>query len=618
MAEKRQRTASSEDCVRPDETEVRRVLEERKQYYRRRDLEVRKDVELYQQDYLLDTPPDFHQVKTPTTKAVPDRLADRLGSGRMQVRMEPRRPGGAEKTRVEKLEKAAGALIYLARKREHFNPIRAMALHAFNRGAFAPKIQIDMQAFVKEPVRGDFDTEGEFKRAAKLWEYKRITRFPVIFGVRPIESLYPDPETDGENSVIEHYKRRVGDIKKNYPMWSEWGTEIGSLGRFKDDDRVDFTEIHDRDWRGAMVEGEWLPIGDFKPGPIENVFGRPPYFIRYAGFGDPVAEPHNKCVSILRAVRDTSVAQSRLLSIIDSVAENEAYGSTLVKKGDSGAQDFRLAPGAINEMDDPQAVRPYAPRGISGEIMSALSLMQSASEYGSAAGEAIGQYSNRRGAQAPSGVAAAIMTGQSSMLIDPVKGAIEDALSDIVPFLFWTFDTVVGEEVPIYGQVGEDSFVNLTLSPALIDGFYGPVYVNMLLREPESDYASWQLGIQAIEAGFPMDFVLDKLLKIENSGSMAQTMMARKIAFSPEVISGYVIPRFVEHLKAKVDSTADAMPGENVPAPAGASGLPTMTGMAGGDVTNPGVPGDAMARAQMGIAIPGPMAGPPITSGPIG
>lgn len=581
---------------------------------------MKLDVDLYNQDYVIDTPPDFHQVRTPTTKAVPDRLADRLGSGRMQVRMEPRRAGSAEKARVEKLEKSASALIYLARKREHFNPIRAMSLHAFNRGAFAAKIQIDMQAFIPEPVRKDFDTDGEWRKAGKLWEYKRITRFPVIFGVRPIETLYQDPESDGENDVIEHYERRVGDIKKDHPDWIGW-SRFGHTGRYSDDTRVRYTSVWTRDWRGAMVEDEWLPIGKFKAGPIENAFGRPPYFIRYAGFGDPAAEPHNKCVSILRAVRDTSIAQSRLLSIIDSVAENEAYGATLVKKGDSGVADFRLAPGAINEMDDPQAVRPYSPRGISSEIMGALSLMQQASEYGSASSEVIGQYANRRGATPPSGVSAAITTGQASMLLDPVKGAVEDALSDIVPFLFWTFENVIEEEIPLYGKVGEDSFVNLTLTPGMIDGHYGPVFINLMLREPESDFASWSLGIQAIEAGLPLDFVLEKLLKIENSNSMAQTMMARKIAFSPEVISGYVIPRFIENLKATVENSADKMPGENVPAPAGAvmPGLPTMGGgMTGGDVSGMQVPEDAMVRAQAGIAMPSLATGPPVVTGPIG
>lgn len=602
--------------------DVMNVLTTLKSFYQKRNDEVKTDVELYNRDYTLGVPAGFIGIKSPTTKAVPDRAADRLGQGLLQTHMEPRRPGQTEKDRIEQLEKAAASLVYLARKRAKYNPIRAMALHGFNRGAICVKFMIDPGADHETPERSDFETDYDFEKAKKLWGYRQLERFPLMLDVRPIESIYPDPETDGDNFVIENYRRRVGDIKKNYPNWDGWDS-LASLKKdggqrkrnrtFKDDETVEYTEIWTREWRAAIVEGQWLPLADDLPeGPVPNLYGRPPYFIRYSGFGDPSGKPEEKCVSILRAVRDVAKMESRLLTIVDKLAEDEAYGSTVIDSKDEAAKaTMQFGPAAIIESDmlgEGKGPRPYKPQNNLDAALQALGVSQRATESGAVPGEAIGQPSQSR-TGTPSGVAAAILTGQASMVIDPCKGAIEDLLSDLIPFMFYVIDDVWARPLKIYGQVGEKSFVSMDLKPDVIDGHYGPVYVTLKLRAPEQDHASWNLGIQAMSAVGPQPWVFEKFFAIENADSFVKQMMVLKLAYSDETMA-YLNARLIERLQAKANNTADTIPGSKVPAPgplpAPGMGVDPTTGqpMMRADGSG-GPPMDPMMKATLGIA-PGP------------
>lgn len=628
--------------------DVEEALQQARTYYARRDKEVKKDVELYNQDYTLDMPKDFHQIKTPTTKTMCDRPADRLGSGRMQVHIEPRRAGAKERRHVEALERAATVLPYMMRKRVKYNPIRGAALHHFNRGAAVFKVQVDINAANSMPNIKDYGTARAFTAAKKLWQLRNISSFPVVLDVRPIEAIYPDTESDGENYVIENYRRRVGDIKKNYPHWDGWRdllskkkSQYRKQSEYTDDLQVEYTEIWTPNYRAVMVEKQFINIGRFEPGPVPNLLGRVPYFLRYAGFGDPAGEPHQRCVSILRGIRDTSRSMSRLFSIIDTVAENEAYGAVLYKKGDSGGEDFEIGPGAKNAMDFPELVKPYQAQGVNPSLLSALGAINAANEYGSVAAEAIGQPPpGGRGPFPMSGVAAAIQGGSASMILDPVKSAIQDALEDIIPFTFYIFDQVIDTEFPLYGQVGENQFVQLSLGPADVDSHYGPVFVELKMRAPEDDYAKYQLGIQAMQAGFPPEFVMEKFFGIENAESVVREMMARQIAYSPTVREQYLIPRMLERLKAQNSGSADVLPGQRTPAPAtfalppngmpvgpdgmpvgpdgmpmGPNGVPAAANGMGGTPVALEPPADAMVRAAMGMTTPaGPMGTPPVVT----
>jgi hypothetical protein len=336
--------------------DVLSALEELKTYYKNRNLEVRKDVELYNRDYTLNVPAGFIEVKTHSTKTICDRGADRLGSGRLQVHMEPRRTGRKEEQRIEKMEKAGSALFYQARRRAKYNPVRALALHGFNRGAMVAKFQLDMDSVTVAPARSEFDSELAYKKALKLWEYRQLEKFPLLIDARPIEAIFPDTETDGDNFVIEYYNRRVGDIKKNYPGWAEHFGSLLDSGylrkskgkskdkRYADDVAVEYLEVWTREWRGVIVEGAWCPIGDFPAGPIPNLFGRPPYFIRYT-FGDPTGKPEEKCSSILRPIRDEAMMESRMMTVVQAVAETGAYGATVIDEAQGQRRSASVAAG---------------------------------------------------------------------------------------------------------------------------------------------------------------------------------------------------------------------------------------------------------------------------------
>lgn len=617
--------------AKPTEKDIQNQLDEAKTYYHKRNVEVKTDVELYNHEFILDVPEGFHTIKSPTTRSMCDRAADRIGSGRFQAHMEPRNDSPTEKKRVEKKEKAGAVLPWMMRRRSKFNPIRGLALHAFNRGAMVAKIQVDARMAEGQPKREDHGSDVAFRSAMKLWAYQSVAQFPVTLDCRPIEHIYMDPETDGDNWVLESYDRRVGEIKKNHPTWDGWKSPIfhrddkgrwSKRSEFNDNSRVRYTEGYTPFWRFAMVENEFLPIGDAAPGPVPNLLSRPPYFIRYAGFGDPAGSPHQRCVSILRGIRDTSRSMSRIFSIIDTVAENEAYGATLLKSGDTGNEKFEIGPGAKNIMDFPELVKPYQAQGVNPSLLSALAAIQAANEYGSVSSDAIGQPPmGGRGPFPQSGVAAAISTGQASMVIDPVNSALEDLFSDLIPFVFYIFDEVLETELPVFGQVGEGSYVQMTLKTDELDGHYGPVFVKNLLRSPEDDYAKYQLGIQALSSGLPPEFTMEKFFGVENAHAMVKDMMAKQIAYSPKVRDEYLIPRLIERLKAQNENRAEEIPGSKIPVPAGAppQQIPVdpMTGQPmlppGGQPTPdlgsapmPAAPDDAMTAATMGLPISGP------------
>lgn len=609
---------SLKDIAASDVTSVMEIL---RRYYQNRDKEVAVDIELYRQNFDLKVAPGTIPIKSGTTKSICDRAADRLGSGRIQTHMDARRPGAKEKARVEKMEQAASVLFYLARKRAKYNPIRALGLHGLNRGAMVAKFQLDLDALATQPDRANFNSDTAFMKAEKLWKYRQLERFPLLIDARPIESIYPDPETDGDNFVIEHYKRRVGDLKKNYPQFESWAmdnlfkkTSTGRKSRknYDDDEMIEYTEIWTREWRGVIVEGDWVPIGKFPAGPIPNVYGRPPYFVRFAGFGDPTGTPEEKCVSVLRGVRDAALMESRMLTVVGKVAEDEAYGATVIDSDDESAiSTLSFGPGAIVQSDlhkeggGPKALQQQHNLPA---VLQALQVAQRSTESGAVPNEAIGQASNSR-TGTPSGVAAAILTGQASMIIDPIKGALEDLISEMIPFMFYVLDTVWDGKLALYGQVGQTSFVNFDLDSNLIDGHYGPVYVELKLQKPEDNHAAWNLGIQAASTGkFPDEFILERFFAVENAAEMVKDATAQRIAQSEPVMQ-YLTARLIERLQAKAQGTADKIPGQNVPAPGpippqmmGPGGpMPPSDGMAG-------PPMDPMMRATLGI--PGGQAGP--------
>ena len=606
---------------------VEQILADRRSHRNLLRTQIREDLELYRQSYEIDMPPNFHQVNTPTTTTVVDRLADRIGSAQIIAHMEPRRSGVEEKKRVESLEKAAIALTWLARKRNKYNVIRGMAHHGASRGGFVLKIQVEPENWKAQPVKEN-ESDVSYKRRLASWKYEAIASFPILMGVRPMEAIYPDPETDGDHDIIEHYQRRVGDIKKNYPNWPAWTSlfgegrrfrdEQGRFARYTDDVIVDYTEIWTRNWRGVIVGGKWVPIGsqtEEAAGPVRNVFGRPPYFLRYAGFGDPEGAPEERCRSILRPGRTTFIALTRLLSIIDTVAENEAYGTTLLKTGDSGNKNFSIAPGSKNEMDDPASVRPYRPDGLNPMVLQALGLMQGVAESGSVPSEAIGQQpSFRRGTAGMSGVGASIITGQASMILSPLVDAIKDCLSDAISFILYIVDAVVPRELPIWGQVGEKQFVQVTLDSDLIDGHYGPVYVSLALKDPEEDYAREEAGVRALGAGLQLPFVLERFFRIENAESMTNSILSRQIAFHPEMVTKFFVPRLIAALEAQTGSGGPGGPGGPGSPPNGQVPGEIPQGMSPeqqASMTGPEMPfgGDLRALAAAGVAPDGSMGG---------
>ena len=596
--------------------------------------EVKIDVEMYRQKYRIAVPADFVQVKSPTTRSICDRAADRLGSGRFQIHMEPRpnRRGKSEKDHVESMEQAAQAILFAARRRARYNPIRGMALHAFNRGAFVPKFQVDLKGLEGKPTRKQGESAVEFLRRRKKWDYDQLNRFPLLLDVRPIESIFPDAESDGDNWVIEHYLRRVGDIKRNYPAWEGWSSEFsrtasGSKKRatHTDEDFVTYTEAWTCDWRGVMVEDDWIPVvEDEGPGPVDNLLGRPPYWIRYAGFGDPSASPEERCVSILRGVRDTAKLESRLLTVIAALAENEAYGSIVMKTDDTGAAGFSLAPGAINEMDNPELVKSVKPENNLRDALAAMGLVKQLVDAGAVPSEARGAPSPSRSGAPPSGVAAAILTGQASMILDPVIDSINAWASEFVPFCFYVVDNVIEEPIEVAAQISTDRFVSQRLDSKLIDGHYGPVFAELKLRAPEDDYAKWNLGIQAIERMGPHPFIFEKFFGIENAEAFVEELQTRQIVNS-ETIGMLLQQRLAAKLAAKWDGTADPGPGSQTAAPASSTAVPdpsappTLSGPlpleAAAAVSPQGnMPLDARVRASMGVT-PGPGGtGGPVTA----
>lgn len=603
------------------EVDVLSALDELKNYYKRRNDEIRKDVELYNRDYSLKVPAGIIEVRTHSTKTICDRGADRVGSGRLQVHMEPRRPGRKEEQRVEKMEKAGAALFYLARKRAKYNPVRALGLHGFNRGAMVAKFQLDSEGWDDAPDRANFDSDLAFKKASKLWQYRQYERFPMMIDARPIEAIYPDTETDGDNFVIEHYHRKVGDIKKNYPQWSEHFGSLLSGGyarkgkskikKYADDTIVEYVEVWTREWRGVIVEGAWCPIGDFPAGPIPNLYGRPPYFIRYT-FGDPTGKPEEKCSSILRPIRDEAQMESRMMTVVQAVAETGAYGATVINSKDDAAKaTIQFGPGAVIESDMPDGQRPtpLVQANRLGDALQALQVAQGAVSEGAVPSEARGAAAPGRGGT-PSGVAAALLTGQASMVIAPVKDAMEDLISDMLPFIFYVLDVVWDGKLKLYGQVGSDQFVDIELDSEVIDGHYAPVYVDLRLNKIENEQAAYNLGIQAAATGkFPDAWIMETFFGVENADAMLEDAHANRIANSDEV-DAYLKARLIEKLQAKAAGKADAIPGSTVPAPAGAPAqVMPADGMAG-------PPLDPMMQASMGQTQVGPgaagMVAPPV------
>ena len=609
----------------------------RDQYYCNRDKEVKIDVEMYRQAYELDFPESggFHTIKSPNTRNIPDRFADRIGKGRLVAHMDARRPGPEEKKHVETLERAAVAIPEMARLHQKSNPNRAFGLHSANRGGFVAKAQWNMDAFNAVPVRkaGWSNVRWDIERKMSL--FRQFDRFPLTVEARPIESIYPDPETDGNEYVIEHYERTAGDIRKNLPGWDGWKTEpVGkeefrvTNHRYEDNERVIYTEVWTCEWRAVIIENQFVKLQkDLPAGPVPNLFGRPPYWIKFP-FGDPTGPPEERCVGLLRAIRYTAKSESRMLSIIDTLAENEAYGAIVISSKDKAAEEtMSFAPGAQVKTDDPDhPPKPLAPQNNVDKVMAAFGLIQRETERGSVPSAAIGQFQTSPGASGapPSGVAASILTGESSMVVDPVKTAIEDFYSEFMPWVFFVLDAVVKKDLRVYGMVGDNVYFNIDLNSTTIDEHYGPVTYTLLLREPQDDFARMNVGSQML-GKLPLVFILEKFFGIENAHETVKRMTIDNIVQSEEVVKGYLIPRLIEQLQAADKNIAPSDPGRKVPAPMGAPGMmmDPMTGMpmdpmaamvAAGqgapqptaDATQSSVDGmDVSMRSRMNIA-PGP------------
>lgn len=473
--------------------------------------------------------PDGYNVIYPDTgRTIVMTAADHVAGDSPKVQVPEAGLSKAAQDRSERLEKGLQAALYRAQAALLENPIRTLVINGLWSGMMVAQGPIfDAEAWGMEPVESDYDDGEAYADDRDEYEDNKKVKWPFFWRAIDPRYVYPDPGTCGKKWVIVSYERIAGDIKAQWPQWDMRLKGTSSDQPLPEDAKVQWYEYWDETKRIYMVGGEIL---DQRP----HRYGKPPFQIRSAGYGDDSGKPEERFRSILWPARSLLVAQIGAWSHRDALIRRTAWTQMLAPKN---AGFDSLEPGTVKELEerflaDPNLIRavseinPVAISAVDGEIASLDFQIEKATFPNVVQGI--------RAKGINSGYGQNSLVAQAKVKYGAVAVNLKSLLEEFLVDLAHCVEKVVEEPVPVWGHTQWGS-VDSVLRPEDIDGLrYVVVTVNPKLPADRANEV--EIGGAMLDRGvIDKDTYVQDFLGYENPGEMRIRVLRDRALDSPEI-----------------------------------------------------------------------------------
>lgn len=516
MARKKSEQLSAEDILARF-----RVAEE---YWGTLHSEMETDRTFFNLAWPVKAPQGYNVIYPDTARTIVMTAADHVAGDSPKVKVPEAGLSKRAQERSEALEKGLQAALYRSQVALLENPIRTLVINGLWSGMMVAQGPIfDPDAWGAEPIESEY--EGDYASARAEYEATKKVSWPFYW--RPVDPRYvfPDPGTCGKKWVIVHYERAAGEIKAQWPQWS--GKLKGSSEVLPDNTKVQWYECWTETQRFYMAGTEVI---DAKP----HRYGKPPFQIRSAGYGDDSGLPHERFRSILWPARSLLFAEIGAWSHRDALIRRTAWTQMLSPKG---AGFDSIEPGTVKEIDqqylaDPNLIRsvteinPVAIQAVDGEIASLDFQIQKATFPNVVQGIKAKGISSGYGQNS--------LVAQAKVKYGAIAVNLQSLVEEFLVDLAHCVEKVVEEPVPVWGHT-KWGVLDAVLKPDDIDGLkYVIVTVNPKL--PAERANEIEMGGVLLDRGaIDMDTYLQDFVGYENPGEMRVRVLRDRALNSPEI-----------------------------------------------------------------------------------
>ncbi|MDE1822257.1 MAG: hypothetical protein KGI98_15570 [Euryarchaeota archaeon] len=505
----------------------------------------------------VSVPDGFNVIRPATGYTICAAAADHIAGDGPQVLRPPKSRRQKDEESSERVQRALEAAQHRFAAEVQTNPVRSLVMSLMWGGMAVSQGPIyDPDAWGDEPVRGDFMAQGQdadtaYAQAKEDYEFVKQRRWPFYWRAVDPRWVFPDPGTIGKKWVILYYRRSVGEIKAQWPAWngklpasSDAGAlgspafsslsgqlgggtapgsgSVGARGYYLDTDLVEWVEYWDSTHRIYIAANEVVDARAHK-------YGKPPFQIRSAGYGNDMGLPHEKFRSLIYPVRSLLEQEIRALCQFDAIMRQNAWPQIMTPIGSALKT---LQPGTVVPMRPEDIAATKVLESLDPKIVEALAneigIIQKGIEDGTYPGVVRGE----RAKGIPSGYGQQSLVAQARMRFGPPAAAMESLLAEFYSDFLACVENVVGEKVPIWGPTAK-GFLDEELDPDDIAGYYYTI-VSLNPKMPMDRANEVAIGQGLLQLGaIDMDTFLKDFAGYPNPEQMRVQRMRDEILNQP-------------------------------------------------------------------------------------
>ncbi len=295
--------------------DIIKLKDDRVTYYSTLRTEQESSESYYELEFDSGIKEPFREIKMDTARNFVDDPVNTMVTDNPQIKYPPLADTEVERERAQKVQNVLQAGLDRVLQ-EQPNPLEEAPKNIWLYGEGYFKALVNKEVYDTKPKKGEKNYDEELEE----WEYGLIDNFPLILKAPNPRWIMPSIKHSRgiPANVIEFYKRRVEDIKANYPDW------VNAKDK-KDTELVDWIEYWSKDWRGYLADGVSVfgEEKDFLP----NIFEIVPYVHMYSGLGRMSADgdPKYMARSVLFGAKDMLLTETRGFSQIDTIRARYAY-----------------------------------------------------------------------------------------------------------------------------------------------------------------------------------------------------------------------------------------------------------------------------------------------------
>ncbi len=318
----------------PTTSEILKQFEFCKKHYSKLRSCYEKDEAFYNLDFKgkLNIPKEFQKdvVILPTARDVVDTGVNHTNITNARVFTNRKGTSEISKKSAEMLRKLGLGIIHGINVESRIAPAHVGAKHYWKHGLAVFKTIWDADRWVDKPEKKSGESDDDYAVRLDEWRAGQHLSLPIVIKAINPYHIMPDPYTGGDYYVFEWYKRKLYDVKRIWPHFTD------KEGREPDDMIETFSFWTDK-YRAEFVENEsMLKIAG---GVVEHKYGFNPYTLIESGLGsvDTDNAPEKRYVGLLRYIQDMLVSESMNYTLNNILMARETMKGGWITGADAGS-----------------------------------------------------------------------------------------------------------------------------------------------------------------------------------------------------------------------------------------------------------------------------------------